>query len=53
MCYLLTSTYDVATKSLANGLVGTGFIFQYWLQDLKGPLGRCKPTTLSSLSVTT
>ena len=43
------------TKSLDNGLVGTGFTSQYRLQHRAGfkrPLGRCKATTRSSFSLT-
>ena len=52
---LIISPDGAVAISLANGLVGTGFASQYWLQprvDFKGPVGRCKATTPSSFSLT-
>ena len=52
---MMTGPDGAMAKSLANGLVGTGFVSRYRLQpiaDFKGPMGRCKATTPSSLSLT-
>ena len=49
-----TADFTVAMSS-AMGLVGTGFASWYWLnpeQVFKSPVGRCKATTPSSLSLT-
>ena len=51
----MTGTNGAVAMSLANGLVGTGFTSRYRLipkQVFKGPVGRCKTTTSSSLSLT-
>ena len=52
----MTGPDGAVGKSKANGLVGTGFTSQYRLQlragFFKGPLGRCKPTTPFSFSLT-
>ena len=45
----------VSAMSSVNRLVGTGFASRYRLQPrdvFKGPVGRCKATTPSSLSLT-
>ena len=44
-----TGPIGAVTMLLANGLVGTVFASRYWLQPR---VGRCKATTLSSLSPT-
>ena len=56
-CFVLrlTSPDGVVAMTSANGLVGTGFASRYRLQPrtiFKHPMGRCKATTPSSLSLT-
>ena len=50
-----TGLDGAVAMSSVNGLIGTGFASQYRLQPkrgFKGPIGRCKETTPSSLSLT-
>ena len=50
-----TGPDGAVAMSSANGLVGTGFTSRYRLQPragFKDPMGRCKATTPSSLSLT-
>ena len=52
---IITSLDGAVVMSSANGLVGTGFTSRYWLQSrvgFKSPMGMCKATTHSSLSLT-
>ena len=49
-----TGPDGAVVMSSANGLVGTGFASRYRLQSravFKDPMGRCKTTTPSSLSL--
>ena len=54
-CYHQYIAFSIhLAMTLANGLIGTGFASQYRLQHsrfLKGPVGRCKAYTPSSLSL--
>ena len=55
ICLKMTGLDGAVATSSANGLVGTGFTSQYRLQQragFKGPMGRCKATTPSYVSVT-
>ena len=51
---LTTGPNGTVAKSSADGLVDTGFTSRYRLQNrpgFKGPMGRCKATAPSSLSL--
>ena len=52
---MVTGPHGAVAMSSANGLVGTGIVSRYQLQSragFKGPMGRCKATKPSSLSLT-